>query len=298
MTDNSTRVVISVNPFRCKMWPLHDRMDFSISEINCRMEIESFEKHGQLVPVLGRTLRGDPEHEVELIYGARRLFVAQHLNRGLLVELRELNDKQAVIAMDIENRQRRDVSPYERGRHYLCCMRSGLFKSQDELARELGVSASQISRHLKFTRLPSAVISAFYSPVDICEAWGIELADAIEDPGRRARVLEKARSFSHMESRPAAAQIYEQLIAATAPGRKIRSKQRDEVVRDGVGSPLFRIRHYQDAIALILPKRTLSAESMERIRKALTRALRPETSHSLNEITAHASTASLCGERA
>jgi ParB-like chromosome segregation protein Spo0J len=67
------------------------------------------------VPALGRPLHGDLEFDVEIIYGARRLFVARHLNMPLQVELREMSDREALVAMDIENRLRTDISPYERG---------------------------------------------------------------------------------------------------------------------------------------------------------------------------------------
>jgi ParB family transcriptional regulator, chromosome partitioning protein len=107
--------VVSISPFECKMWEMHDRMMSYITEKGCSSEIESVSKHRQLLPVLGRTLKDDPHYKVELIYGARRLFVARHLNIQLLVELRRLSDVEAIIAMDIENRVRKDVSPYERG---------------------------------------------------------------------------------------------------------------------------------------------------------------------------------------
>jgi hypothetical protein len=47
-----------VDPFRCRMWSLHDRMEEYLNEETCRAEIQSFLKNGQLIPVLGRRLRG------------------------------------------------------------------------------------------------------------------------------------------------------------------------------------------------------------------------------------------------
>jgi hypothetical protein len=93
-----------MNPFRCRMWDLHDRLEAYISEASCRGEIASFSTHGQIVAVLARPLHGDPDYDVELITGARRLFVARHLNQPLAVDMRALSDKDALIAMDTENR--------------------------------------------------------------------------------------------------------------------------------------------------------------------------------------------------
>ena len=158
------RKLLSVNPFRACMWSLHDRCDRHVNEQTCRAEIESFETRGQLVPALGRPLRDDPDHDVELIYGARRLFVARHLNRSLLVDVREMSDREAIVAMDVENRQRTDISSYERGVSYARWLRNGHFGSQEDIARALRISSSQVSRLLRLAKLPSVILGAFTSP--------------------------------------------------------------------------------------------------------------------------------------
>ncbi|MET0660526.1 MAG: ParB N-terminal domain-containing protein, partial [Steroidobacteraceae bacterium] len=73
------RSISAVDPFKCRVWKLHNRRQESITELTCKAEIEAFIAHGQFVPALGRPLHDDPDHEIELIYGARRLFVARHL---------------------------------------------------------------------------------------------------------------------------------------------------------------------------------------------------------------------------
>ena len=269
--------IVSIDPFRCRMWDLHDRLEQHIDEVTCRTEIESFLKHGQLVPTLGRELRGDSRHDVELIYGSRRLFVARHLNKPLLVELRALDDTQGIVAMDIENRHRLDISPYERGLSYLRWIRSGNFKSQDEIARALKISASQISRLLKLALLPTVVIAAFQSPTDICEAWALELAAALEDPQRRSPTCVRARSIAAMQTRPPAREIYRLLITAALPGRKIKTPRHDEIICDSDGKPLFRIRHRSNTIAFLVPICKVSAASMNRIRLAFAHALQHES---------------------
>jgi ParB family chromosome partitioning protein len=254
------KTIVSVDPFRCRMWELHDRLEHDIDENSCRSEIESFRRHGQLVPVLGRPLQGDPDFEVELIYGARRLFVSRHLNQPLRVEMRQVSNAEGIIAMDIENRHRRDISPYERGRSYLRWLRGGCFKSQDDIARALGVSASQVSRLLKLAQLPTVVIAAFRSPVDIYERWAFDLAAALEDPQRRAPTLARARAISALSSRPPGREIYRQLLAASLPGRKTRMRPHDDVIRCRDDRPLFRVRHHSNTVALMLPVERVSAQ--------------------------------------
>lgn len=269
----------SVNPFQCRMWAWHDRLEHMVSEDTCRDVIDSIARHGQLVPVLARSLTNDPKHEVELIYGARRLFAAQHLNIPLLVELRNVSDKEAIVAMDIENRQRLDISAYERGMSYARWLRAGHFHSQDELAASLRISGSQVSRLLKLSKLPAAVVGAFNTPTDICEGWGIELLDCLEDVRQRPLLLEKARAIAANERRPPAREIFRQLLSATAPGRKVRQRARDEVVKSAAGTPLFRIRVQTKTIAVLLPARCVSMPTLRDITAAVSAILDPPNSH-------------------
>lgn len=261
--------IVEVNPFECRMWLFHDRMEGNVNDESCRAEIESFSKHGQLVPVLGRLLRGDPDHKVELIFGARRLFVARHLNRPLLAEIRELSDREAFVAMDIENRQRRDISPYERGMSYARWLRSGNFKSQEDIANSLKISASQVSRLLKLAHLPAVIVNAFESPVQIFESWGLDLAAILEDPSRKAQTIKKAREIAEFSPRPSGQEVYRRLLSASTPGRKIKVESHDQVIRNKLGHPLFRIRQQRNSIAILLPHERISATSLQEIQSAI-----------------------------
>ncbi len=274
--DAQQQSIVSISPFRCRMWSLHDRADEYITEQSCREEILSFEKHGQLVPTLGRALHRDPTHDVELIFGARRLFVARHLNVPLRVELRQIKDREAIVAMDIENRQRQDISAYERGASYLRWLREGYFNSQDDIATALKVSASQVSRLLKVARLPPVLLNAFECPADICEGWGLELADALDDPQRREQTIRKAREISGSAERTSAREVCRQLLSASAKGRKPIAKKHDEVVLDDEGEPLFRIRYDRKAVLLVLPVQIVSARCLEKVRQATSTILQRE----------------------
>jgi ParB family transcriptional regulator, chromosome partitioning protein len=255
------------------MWLLHDRCDEHVNEETCKAEIASFEKHGQLVPALGRVLGGDPDHDVELIYGARRLFVARHLNMPLLVELREISDREALIAMDIENRQRMDISPYERAMSYARWLSRGYFGSQDEIARALKISSTRVSRLLRLARLPTVILNAFANPLEIREAWGLHIMDVLDDPHTRQRMIQAARALGTSNQRPSSQEAYRELIAASAGGHQRKPAARVETVRDETGAPLFRIRQLGASVSLELPREKLPAGTMAEIRVAVTEIL-------------------------
>jgi ParB family transcriptional regulator, chromosome partitioning protein len=269
------RTIVSISPFRCRMCAMHDRFPEYITEDSCKEEIRSFARYGQLVPVLGRPLINDPRHDVELIYGARRLFVASHLNVPLVVEVREITDREAVVAMDIENRGRHDISAYERGRAYLTWIKEGLFASQDDLANSLGVSASQVSRLLKIARLPAVIVGAFSSPADICEGWGLDLAGALEDSQRREQTILIARSLIRLGSILPPKEICRRLLSPGSVSRA-RTRPHDEVVHGTNGFPLFRIRYSRKVFALLLPTERLSSSALGEVRDAVRSLLQRE----------------------
>lgn len=274
-TSNATgaRCIVSISPFRCRVWSLHDRLEEYLSEESCKGEVESVSTHGQLVPALGRPLHGDADYDVEIVCGARRLFVARQLGVQLRVELREMNDRQALVAMDAENRLRKDISPYERGLNYASLLRAKYFLTQEEMAHALNVSPSQVSRLLKLAELPSVVVSAFASPLDIREGWGIDLHKAWHDANMRSVLTQRARTIAARTPRLKAHEVYERLLAPSGAVVKQRYKRHDDVVKDGTGTPLFRIRYQRNSVALLLPNARIKASSLEMIRGALSNIL-------------------------
>jgi ParB family transcriptional regulator, chromosome partitioning protein len=265
--------IVLVNPFRCRLWELHDRFESSVSEESCRGEIESFSRHGQIVPALGRPVRDDPDYDVELICGARRLFVARHIKKDLAVELRDMSDREALILMDTENRQRTDISAYERGMSYVRWLRSGHFQSQEDIARALKISGAQVSRLLKLARLPAVVVNAFASPAEIHESWGLDLIEALEDAERRQATIDRARSISRQGRKLGGAEVYRQLLASSGKGRRPKASTHDEVVKDDSGRPLFRIRQLRTSIAVMLPVEHVPAQTLAAIRSTLSNLL-------------------------
>jgi ParB family chromosome partitioning protein len=267
------RNIVAVNPFRCRVWAMHDRLEEHVTEESCKDEIDSFVTHGQLIPALGRALGGDLEHDVEIVCGARRLFAARHLNVPLDVEMREMTDRDAIVAMDLENRHRKDLSAYERGLSYAQWLRGKYFGSQDDLGRALNVSASQVSRLLKLSQLPSVVIRAFPSPMSIRECWGLDLYRAWHDPQLRPFVAQRARGIGVATSRMSAKDVYKQLMAPAGDSKVRQLGGHDEVVVCPKGTPLFRIRRHRKFIALLLPVDRVSVNSLKRIRAAISEEL-------------------------
>jgi ParB/RepB/Spo0J family partition protein len=257
-----------VSPSKCKMWSLHVRSEENINAASCASLIRSMRKHGQRLPALARPRVSLEGTEFELVYGARRLFAAQHLGIDLLIEVRNLDDRAAVIEMDIENRPREDISPYERGVNYSRWLRAGYFKNQQELAKELGVSETRVSRLLRYAELPAVVVAAFPSVRDIREEWAVRLANTCRDPALRGNITRRARERAAAPRTGSPQAMYDALLRG-AGIEVVKDQGRDEVVKGSNGKPLFRIAFRSKTLHVILPRAEITPATLSEITKSI-----------------------------
>lgn len=263
---------VTVDSYRCRVWSLNARIAKDLTEAACRAEIESFARYGQFVPVIGRPLKDDPAFEVEVICGARRVFVARHLKIPLRVELRELTDRQAAVVVEAENSLHNKASPYERGRWLAKLLEQNLFRSQGEMARELGITPAQVTRLMKFAELPAIVIGAFSSPHDILESWAVELQKACADE-RRKSLIERACQLEKQVPRPPAISVYEMLMVSRGSANRSGRRGAGRVVKSPTGEPLLRLDRQRNDMVLRIPNALIDAGTEKAITEAIVEVL-------------------------
>lgn len=268
--SEAKETVTLVDPFECRMWKCHDRLQEYLDENTCRDVVESLRRDGQKNPVLARPARGGAP-KFELIYGARRLFAARHLNKKLLARVRDIDDREAFLEMDIENRLRRDISPYERGMSFRSWLRGGYFRSQEELAKTLGLSTAQVSRLMKFSELPTAIVNAFGDPRQIRESWAVVLAERCAEPGSRERLLAAGRSLCRSKTRSDAKEVFRHLLSLSRPAAAAvrRVNGRDEIVRSPEGQLLFKISYRHRDLHVIIGRDIASVIVVKEMTNAL-----------------------------
>jgi ParB family transcriptional regulator, chromosome partitioning protein len=275
---------VLIDPFACRMWACHDRMDDFLSEKTCRDIIESISSEGQKHPVLARPCNGDNKVKYELIYGARRWFAARHLNVELLACVRDIDNRAAFLEMDIENRLRNDISPYERGVSFKTWLRRGYFQSQEEIARTLGISAAHVCRLLKFAELPTAVIAAFRDPREIKTDWAVRLAERCADPTVRKQMAAQARWLRQENGMPLEpARVYRVLLDCNDKVRRSQLWRRDEIIRSNDGRALFRISYRRNDLHVILAKSLATTPVASRLTTAIRNVLETSESESFEE---------------
>jgi ParB family chromosome partitioning protein len=166
--EREEKVLRWVDPASCMMWSRHNRAYDLLTEENCRELIDSLRSQGQQeFPAIVRRLPVGQGPEYEVICGARRHFAISWLRANnypqfrYLIEVRDLTDEEAFRLADIENRDRADLSDYERARDYLQALGAYYGGKQKTMAARLEVSEAWLSRYLHLARLPKAIVNVW-----------------------------------------------------------------------------------------------------------------------------------------
>ena len=190
-----------VDPDACVMWQRHNRAYDLLTADNCRDLIDSLRAQGQQeFPAVVRRLPVGQGAEYEVICGARRHFAVSWLrannypNFRYLIEVRDLTDEEAFRLADIENRDRADLSDYERARDYLQALELYYGGKQKAMAARLEVSEAWLSRYLYLARLPDAVVQAWPQITDLKELHARSLRPLLNDA--QEQVLDEASAIA------------------------------------------------------------------------------------------------------
>lgn len=133
-----------------------------------------------------------PLHFYEIVFGHRRHRACLELGIPVFALVEEATDRELFEQMDRENRQRADLTAYEQGEMYRRALDDGLYPSMRKMAESLGVAQANASVALKIAKLPSPVLDAFESRLDIQFRWSGPLAEALQKDPDYVLALAKA----------------------------------------------------------------------------------------------------------
>jgi len=209
--EREEKVLRWVDPASCVMWARHNRAYDLLNEDNCRDLIDSLKAQGQQeFPAIVRKLPAGQGAEYEVICGARRHFAISWLRANnyaqfrYLVEVRDLTDEEAFRLADIENRDRADLSDYERARDYLQALDIYYGGKQKTMAARLEVSEAWLSRYLHLARLPQPILDAWPRLTEIKELHARSVRPLLQDA--EEKVLAEARAIAAEQARARAGQ--------------------------------------------------------------------------------------------
>jgi ParB family transcriptional regulator, chromosome partitioning protein len=175
--SNLTRRLDSASVVRSK-WANRHEQSFADKEfLKLKAEIDG--AGGNVQPIKVRPLAGEKD-KFEVVFGHRRHQACLELGLPVLAMIEDLSEQDLFAQMDRENRDRKDLRPYEQGLMYAKALDEGLFPSAKKMSASLGVAVQNIGTALTLARLPSEVVAAFPSPLDLQFRWASELKGALE----------------------------------------------------------------------------------------------------------------------
>ena len=219
-----------VDPARCRMWPRHNRRYDLLDERRCADLIEGFKAQGrQEFPAIVRAIAEDPDYDYEVICGARRHWTVSWLRARnytqfrFLIELRALSDEEAFRLSDVENRDRADLSDFERALDYADALERYYGGRQRDMAQRLELSESWLSRWLLLAKLPPAIIAAYADVTGVRERHARALRPLMAKRAENEAILAAAATLTDEQARRATqgqppldgADVFARLKAAT-----------------------------------------------------------------------------------
>jgi ParB family transcriptional regulator, chromosome partitioning protein len=238
-----------VDPTICKIWSGNARRYELLTQADCQDLIDGLLAQGkQEFPAIVRSIAGRGPNEYEIICGARRHWAISWLRANnypefkFLIEVREMNDEEAFRLSDIENRDRADVSDFERARIYLSALELHYDGQQARMAKRLEVTTTWLSRYLALARLPNDIIAAFDDPREIGINVAAILSPLLNNPVRQSAVLGEARKLADKSAREGRLSLAETLKALANAGKSVSRVVKPQMVTSDGGKVLIEIR--------------------------------------------------------
>ncbi len=174
--------------------------------------------HGNIEPIGVRRIEGSST-TFELVFGERRLRACADVGVDVLAMIVVADTEvDAAIARLRENLGRADLAPYEFAQQVGTVLSRPGAPLHADLAFRLGVSASQISRANALFKLPTVIVGAFASPLDIRYEDVKKLADSWKAAKDKvSEVIEAMRNSTEPLDRD---EVVKRIVAAAFGGAK------------------------------------------------------------------------------
>ncbi len=249
-----------IDPERCKMWKHHNRRYELLNETRCHDLIEGIKAQGgQEFPAVVRRLKDDPDYDFEVICGARRhwsivYLKRQHYDYKFLIDVRDLSDEEAFRLSDVENRDREDISDYERSIDYKIALANYYDGVLSRMAARLEVSVSWLSRFLDLAELPDIIINAYADVTHInsnhAKVLKPLLAKKASERAVCERVLKRAGQLADKQKSASAAgkagpdgkEVIRSLKEAARGNTKSKKPALKTYVAKGSGKPALEVK--------------------------------------------------------
>ncbi|MEM1360659.1 MAG: plasmid partitioning protein RepB [Pseudomonadota bacterium] len=177
IAELKSRAIAEIDPFDIDQGGVVD--PFDDEEADHQALLVSIRDHGQQVPVLVRP-HPDTEGRYQIVYGRRRVLALRDLGTPVKAMIRDLDDRDLVIAQGQENTARKDLTFIEKA-NFARQMRDGGY-DRKVICAALHVDKTQVSRMLSVAdAVPLALIEAIGSAPSVGRDRWLGLAALIAE---------------------------------------------------------------------------------------------------------------------
>lgn len=218
---DGAQVTRRIDPAQIKAsrWANRDETSFQ-TEAFAHLKNEISSAGGNIQPIKVRPLETTLDGvKFEVVYGHRRHRACLDLGIPVLALVQsDMKDADLFVEMERENREREDLSAWEQGVMYMRALEQGLFPSAKQLAAAIDRDMGNISKAMALAKLPSEVVRAFGSPLNLQFRWATPLKDAHQrDP---EGLLAASRELVNRVPTPSPGEVYAALTAQAGSRRK------------------------------------------------------------------------------
>lgn len=175
VADLQARALLEIDPFMIDAGGLQDRLESDEVEDTALRELIA--EYGQQVPVLVRPHPSE-EGRYQIVYGRRRVLALRDLGRPVKALLRQLDDRDLLIAQGQENTARRDLSFIEKANFARQMTEAGY--DRKTVGDTLSMDKTLISRVLSVAeRVPTDLVHVIGAAPSIGRDRWLALADAL-----------------------------------------------------------------------------------------------------------------------
>jgi len=237
IAELKARALTEIDPFLIDQGGVVDRLDDEDADHFAL--VDSIRDYGQQVPVLLRPSR-EADGRFQVVYGRRRVKALRELKLPVKAMIRDLDDRELVIAQGQENTARKDLTFIEKA-NFARQMRDGGY-DRKVICDALNVDKTQVSRFLSVAdALPVALIEAIGAAPSIGrDRWQavVKLMEETDTSEGEAVALVNLAPAKDSDGR------FEALLKALTLPRRARArseKARERVMRNPGGVELGRI---------------------------------------------------------
>ena len=243
---NSLYQIKKVSAKDCSPWKYANRIQRYVNDTTCAELINNIKHSGQKIPAIARRIN----NKFEIICGIRRLYVCNKLQIPILLAIIDVDDKEALLIMDAENRERLDISPYERAIDYKKWVECGIYKNYKEIQELTGIKKSWFSQLISLSELHPKIVKLFDDPMNLKQKWGYNLRLLSKDKDNEALMLETAKAISNKQYKPRT--VYLKLLQSCGTNEV---KSPEETVDNNLGKRLFKIKYLDRTTNITINKK-------------------------------------------